>query len=178
MAYHESRRHFLKAAPLAAAFGLSLPEALPASTSVEGQGAPIPADMPLQVFTAAEIAEDVKATEAKPGDKKLVDPTKIPLAVVITTETGKSAADFEWHEGRDHLVQMMEGTTVYEVGGTPKNGRNTKLGEWLAKECEGARRVELKKGDMLLIPRNTPHKRSTAGTVTFMLISSSGKLAG
>ena len=53
-----------------------------------------------------------------------------------------------------------------------------KPGEWLAKECEGARKVVLKKGDMLLIPRNTPHKRSTAGTVTFMLISSSGKLAG
>ena len=57
------------------------------------------------------------------------------MAVVITTETAKSAAEFEWHEGRDHLVQMMEGTTLYEVGGTPKNGRNVKPGEWLAPEC-------------------------------------------
>ena len=110
------------------------------------------------------------------GNKNLVDPTKIPLAVVITTETAKNAAEFEWHEGRDHLVQMIDGTTLYEVGGTPKNGRNTKPGEWLAPESEGARKVVLKKGDMLLIPRNTPHKRSTAGTMTLMLISSYGPL--
>ena len=132
--------------------------------------------MPLQVFTAAEIGEDMKATQTTPGNKNLVDPTKIPMAVVITTETGKIAPEFEWHEGRDHLVQMMEGTTVYEVGGTPKNGRNVKPGEWLAPESEGARKVVLTKGDMLLIPRNTPHKRSTAGTMTIMLISSSGML--
>jgi quercetin dioxygenase-like cupin family protein len=168
MVQDDSRRNFLRAAPLAAAFGLSLPEA---------PGAPIPAEMPLQVFTAAEIEQAVKATQAVPGNRNLVDPTKIPLAVVITTETGKSAAEFEWHEGRDHLVQMIDGTTLYEVGGTPKNGRMTKPGEWLAAECEGSRRVTLKKGDMLLIPRNTPHKRSTAGTMTMMLISSSGKLA-
>jgi len=29
-------------------------------------------------------------------------------------------------------------------------------------------------GDMLVIPRGTPHKRSTAGTVTFTLISPQG----
>lgn len=175
MSNHESRRNFLKAAPLAAAFGFSLPEAL-ASTEAGQSAGPTSASAPLQVFTAAEIAEDVKATQANPGNKNLVDPTKIPLAVVITTETGKSAAEFEWHEGRDHLVQMMEGTTLYEVGGTPKNGRNVKPGEWLAPESEGARKVMMKKGDMLLIPRNTPHKRSTAGSVTLMLISSYGPL--
>jgi mannose-6-phosphate isomerase-like protein (cupin superfamily) len=32
----------------------------------------------------------------------------------------------------------------------------------------------LKKGDMLIIPRGTPHKRSTAGTVTLTLVSPMG----
>jgi mannose-6-phosphate isomerase-like protein (cupin superfamily) len=31
--------------------------------------------------------------------------------------------------------------------------------------------MTLEKGDMLVIPRGTLHKRSTAGTVTFTLIS-------
>jgi hypothetical protein len=60
------------------------------------------------------------------------------------------------------------------VGGKPKNGRNTKPGEWLAPEAEGATTLTLKKGDMLTIPRETLHKRSTAGTVTLMLISTMG----
>ena len=103
MSTYESRRNFLKAAPLAAAFGLSIPEMGFAATGAGGgQGAaPMKAAVPLQVFTAAEIEAAVKATQASPGNKNLVDPTKIPLAVVITTETGKNAAEFEWHEGRD-----------------------------------------------------------------------------
>ena len=60
---------------------------------------------------------------------------------------------------------------MYEVGGKPKGGHSTRPGEWLAPESEGAASYRLKKGDMLFIPRGTPHKRSTAGTVTFTLIS-------
>ena len=35
--------------------------------------------------------------------------------------------------------------------------------------------MTLHKGDMLVIPRGTPHKRSTEGSVTFYLISTTGK---
>jgi mannose-6-phosphate isomerase-like protein (cupin superfamily) len=38
--------------------------------------------------------------------------------------------------------------------------------------------LTLHKGDMLIIPRGTPHKRSTAGSVTFTLISPSGVAKG
>ena len=69
------------------------------------------------------------------------------------------------------------GKTVYELGGTPENGHSTKPGEWLAPTSQGAKTVTLKKGDVLVIPRNTPHKRSTVGSVTFYLISSSGAVS-
>jgi hypothetical protein len=72
------------------------------------------------------------------------------------------------------VVQILDGSTVYEVGGTPKDGRNTKPGEWLAPGSDGATAITLKKGDMLVIPRGTPHKRSTAESVTLMLISPMG----
>jgi quercetin dioxygenase-like cupin family protein len=167
MVNDESRRRFLWAAPLAAAAGFSLTDAAFAGVAAAGAS--------FQLFSAEDIAGMVKATQAAPGNKNLVDPTAIPLAVVITTEVDKAAKEFEWHEGRDHFVQILDGTTLYEVGGTPKDGRNTKAGEWLAPDSVGATRYELKKGDMLLIPRGTAHRRKTAGTVTFMLISSSGR---
>jgi mannose-6-phosphate isomerase-like protein (cupin superfamily) len=94
----------------------------------------------------------------------------------MTTEVAHAAKEFEWHEGRDHIVQIVEGSTVYELGGTPKgtHGNNGKPGEYLAPESDGATKLTLKKGDMVTIPRNTPHKRSTAESVTFLLISSQG----
>ena len=89
-------------------------------------------------------------------------------------ETAKSAKEFEWHEGRDHILLVLDGETVYQVGGTPKGAHSIGPGEWHAPEAVGATTLTLEKGDMLVIPRGTLHKRSTAGTATFMLISPQG----
>jgi len=60
------------------------------------------------------------------------------------------------------------------VGGTPKNARNIRPGEWLAPTSEGASSITLHKGDMLVIPRGTPHKRITETSVALMLIATTG----
>ena len=163
------RRRFLGSAPLAAVVGLAGVEC--------GGFAAAQTEEPekFQVFTAEALAGDAKALQASPGNNNLV--TAKNFAVVLTTETAKSAKEFEWHEGRDHVVQIVEGTTVYEVGGTPKNGRKTKPGEWVAPASDGATKLTLKKGDMLTVPRGTPHKRMTEGSVTFVLISPMGTVA-
>ena len=117
----------------------------------------------------------MKALDAKPGDNKLYESKAIPVQIILTTEKHKSATEFEWHEGRDHLVQIIDGSTLYEVGGTPTG---TKVmpgsGEWHATGATGSKSILLGKGDMLLIPRGTLHKRSTEDSVTFYLISTPG----
>jgi mannose-6-phosphate isomerase-like protein (cupin superfamily) len=172
MVNDRSRRNFLRTAPLAAAATLSLTERL-ALAADGGQNAGA-APQPFQVFTAEKLADAMKALQAKPGNDNLYESKALPLTIVLTTEVKKSAKEFEWHEGRDHIFQILEGSTRYELGGTPKDGRNTKPGEWLAPTSEGAKSLTLKKGDMLVIPRGTPHRRSTEGSVTFTLISTTG----
>ena len=44
-------------------------------------------------------------------------------------------------------------------------------GEWHATGSTGSKSIILVKGDMLVIPRGTLHKRSTEDSVTFTLIS-------
>ena len=166
-----SRRNFLVGAPAAALAGLALADAfIPSKLSAEdlaaGKGEPF------QHFTADALAADVLALAAKPGDNKLVVDKNFSL--VLTTEKTKSAKEYEWHEGRDHLIIIVDGETVYEVGGSPKGTHKLREGEWLAPEVEGASKITLKKGDILTIPRGTLHKRSTADSVTFLLISPAG----
>ncbi len=169
----DSRRDFLRIAPLAAAISIVLPESLHAATGV-ASASPAMNPVPFHVFKAETLAESEKTLEATPGTKSLIEVKELPVTVVMTTEKAKAAKEFEWHEGRDHVVQILDGSTVYELGGTPKNGRNTKPQEWLAPESDGSSKVTLGKGDMLLIPRSTPHKRTTAGSVTIILISTVG----
>jgi mannose-6-phosphate isomerase-like protein (cupin superfamily) len=172
-----SRRNFLRTAPVAAAAGLTLADVtLFASYAAAQNAMPATPAAPagFQLFTTQCIQDDIKALQAKPGNNNLFGSKE--FTVVLTTETAKSAKEFEWHEGRDHVLQILDGTTVYEVGGTPKDGRSTRPGEWLAPAAEGATTLTLKKGDMLIIPRGTLHKRSTAESVTLLLISPMGSV--
>jgi quercetin dioxygenase-like cupin family protein len=170
---NSSRRNFLRTAPVAAAAGIALTDAALFAAKAQAQSAPPAVTAAFQLFTAQTIQDDIKALQAG-GNNNLVDAKTIPCPVVLTTEVAKSAKEYEWHESRDHVLQILEGSTVYELGGTPKDARNTKPGEWLAPAAVGAATVTLKKGDMLVIPRGTLHKRSTAESVTFFLISPMG----
>jgi quercetin dioxygenase-like cupin family protein len=165
-----SRRSFLAATPVAAAT-LALADAALFSAPAAAQS-PAPAPKAYAIFHAQAIQDDIKALQGKPGDANLFGTGN--FSVVLTTEAAKSAQEFEWHEIRDHIVQILEGTTIYELGGRPKDGRSIRPGEWLAPSAEGATALTLEKGDMLIIPRGTPHKRSTAVNVTFLLISPKG----
>jgi quercetin dioxygenase-like cupin family protein len=184
MANAQTRRNFLRTAPIAAAISLPFANRLlsaetavgssaNASSAIAQQGAAA-APEPFSLLKAQAIAVDAEALAAKPGNKTLFEAKSLPVNVVLTTETDKAGKEFEWHEGRDHIFQILSGETVYQLGGTPEGGHSTKPGEWLAPTSAGASTMTLKKGDMLVIPRGTPHKRTTKGTVTFTLISTVG----
>lgn len=174
MAKNTSRRTFLRTAPVAAAAGFTLTDSLMAMA--QAAGAPgadlVAAAQPFKLWTANQLADDIKALDAKPGDNKLYDSKSIPVQIILTVEQHKSAAEFEWHENRDHIVQIIDGSTLYEIGGTPTG---TKVmpgqGEFHATGSTGSKSIIMVKGDMLLIPRGTRHKRSTEDSVTFLLIS-------
>ena len=162
MSLPTSRRSFLATASLAVA----------AVPFVDAQTPSTP--VPFHLFPAGELEASREKLVKAPGNDSLFHPAGLPLTIVLTVEEKKAAKEFEWHEGRDHIFQIVDGATVYELGGTPRDARSTKPGEWLAPASDGARRVELKKGDMLVIPRGTPHRRTTADSVTFYLISAEG----
>ena len=172
MAKNQTRRDFFLTAPLAAAATLSLSEtALFASTGAAQATDAAPAPGQFQLFTADTLQGYLKSLQALPGNHQLSGSKSTPFTAVLTVETNKSAKEFEYHEHRDHIFQILEGSTQYQLGGTPQTPRNTAPGEWLAPGSEGARSVTLNKGDMLVIPRGMAHRRSTTGSVTLLLIS-------
>ncbi len=166
------RREFLRAVPAGAAAGFTIANASLFAPVAVAQARSSSGGPSFQLFTAQEIQDDVKALEASPGNNNLVQGKN--FAVVLTVETAKTGAEYEWHEGRDHVFQILEGETIYEVGGTPKGAHSIGPGEWRAPQADGTTTFTLKKGDMLVVPRGTLHKRSTAGSVTFYLISPQG----
>jgi mannose-6-phosphate isomerase-like protein (cupin superfamily) len=166
-----ARRKFLRAVPAAAAAGFTLTRASLFASSGAAQDMSSSA-LTFKLYKAQEIQDDLNALAANPGNNNLVQEKS--FVVVLTTEKAKTAPEFEWHEHRDHIFQILDGSTVFEIGGTPKGAHSKAPGEWLAPESEQHQTVTLNKGDMLVIARGTPHRRITAGSVTFSLISPQG----
>jgi mannose-6-phosphate isomerase-like protein (cupin superfamily) len=168
MANVQTRRNFLLTAPIAAAaaspFADTMMRASTAAFAAQGGAGGA------QLFSAADMENDLKGVQRNHGTMNLL--TTPGTLMIINEETKKAAKEFEWHATRDHVFQVLEGETKYELGGTPKGAHQTKPGEWLAPESEGAKTVMLKKGDYLFVPRMTPHKRTTDGSVSLLLISS------
>jgi mannose-6-phosphate isomerase-like protein (cupin superfamily) len=164
------RRWFLVRASAVAAAGLSIAGEILNAPRTAAQAAPRTPGV--QSFTAAGLHDAIANLQANPSTNNLVN--DVTFTVALTVEKEKSAKEFEWHEGRDHVFQILDGSTVIEVGGTPKNAHSNKPGEWNAPESENAVKLALSKGDMLVIPRGVPHRRTTTGTVTLMLISPQG----
>jgi mannose-6-phosphate isomerase-like protein (cupin superfamily) len=168
----QTRRSFVRKAPLLAAALPLMERPSFALWSQAADSAAHPAAHPgYQLFTSQDVEGIFHKLDAAPGNHDLVSSKQIPVSVTLTVEEKKTAPEFEYHEHRDHVLQVIDGTTTYELGGTPRNARQTRPGEWLAPESEGFSEVTLKKGDILLIPRSVPHRRITSDKVGFMLIS-------
>jgi mannose-6-phosphate isomerase-like protein (cupin superfamily) len=176
MKKNQTRRTFLKVAPVAAAASIPLTKTLLFAASPGTGDSHFSSPGTVQLFTAGKLADAVKTFQAQLGEHYLYQPKDLPLTIAMTIQGEKIAKDFEYHEGRDHIFLFLDGATKFEVGGTPKDARNTRPGEWLAPASDGATLMEVKKGDMLVIPRNTPHRQSTETSVTWVLISPSGSM--
>lgn len=163
------RRRFLRVAPLAAAAGWALTDATLFALPAAAQETAPAESSPYELIGGQQLADDVKAVDADPGNKTLYQCNT--LTMVMTCEKAKAAKEFEWHESRDHIFHILEGDTTYELGGKPQNAHSPRPGEWLAPSSEGATTVAAKAGDVLVIRRGTPHRRITRESVTFVLIS-------
>src|SRR5450755_1588084 len=91
MAKNTSRRSFLRTAPIAAAAGFTLTDSLMAMAQAAPGADVNAAAQPIKLFKASELADDMKALDAKPGDNKLYASTAIPVQIILTTEKHKSA---------------------------------------------------------------------------------------
>jgi mannose-6-phosphate isomerase-like protein (cupin superfamily) len=169
MLENNSRRNFLQLAPLAAA-ALTLTE----RSALAADAMPSATPVPFALFTEAKIEDAMQMYRSQLGEHYLFQPKQLPLTIAMTTQEKVVGKMFEYHEWRDHIFLILDGATRFELGGTPKQPRNVRPGEWLAADSDGATTVEVKKGDMLVVPRGTPHRQSTDVSVAWVLISPSG----
>lgn len=92
------------------------------------------------------------------------------LRVAVQHEKNKAAAAGEVHDASDDVYYVLEGAATLTLGGKLDAPREIEPGEWRAPRIVGGQTVEITKGDLIVVPRGTPHARSTVGKDFSMLL--------
>ena len=81
--------------------------------------------------------------------------------------------DVNFTVNRGDIFIIMEGTTTLTLGGKLDSPNQVQPGEWRAAGITGGKEFKLSKGDVVIVPRGTPHRRISASQdVTLMVVKS------
>jgi mannose-6-phosphate isomerase-like protein (cupin superfamily) len=125
-----------------------------------------------EVRTGRQIVDVIKDLETKEGNQQfdVVASKGIQMRVAVFHDEKRENDLFEVHDSSDDIYYVLEGEAVLMLGGTLVEPNETAPGEWRSKTGSGGQRVTIKKGDMVVVPRGTPHQRTVAGKGFSMIL--------
>jgi mannose-6-phosphate isomerase-like protein (cupin superfamily) len=126
---------------------------------------------PYVLLKAEDLKELTRNIQGTSRPKNIVNAPDLPYTIRIISEKQNSQKEFEIHAFKDHFVQVLDGTTLFDIGGEAQDARIIGAGEQLAPKVKDYKSVTMQVGDLLVIPRGTPHKRSTTGSAVLLMMS-------
>lgn len=143
---------------------------LAVATTVSAQRKPSEATRPVVVM-AAQTLDDLKQ-KLKPGNKteELIDSAGMELRVAVQHENNKIGAAAELHDASDDVYYVLEGSATLVLGGKLDAPKEIEPGEWRSPKIIDGKTFEINKGDLVVVPRGTPHQRSTANKDFTMIL--------
>src|SRR5919205_212858 len=125
---------------------------------------------PFVVLTAQSVDDAVRKLHPDNKVEELIGGEGMELRVAVQHEAGKAAASAEIHDASDDVYYVLEGSATLTLGGTLVSPKETEPGEWRGPRIEGGQNFDVKKGDLVVVPRGTPHMRSTVGKDFAMIL--------
>ena len=119
---------------------------------------------PFVVMPAQSLADLEKKLQPSNKAEDLIGGAGMELRVAIQHENNTSAPTAELHDTSDDVYYVLSGTATLTLGGT------LDAGEWRGPKISGGQKVEIAKGDLIVVPRGTPHHRSTTNQDFTMIL--------
>lgn len=140
------------------------------SATVDAQRKPSEATRPVVVMSAQSL--DDLNQRLKPGNKteELIDSTGMQLRVAVMRETNKTGAAAEVHDASDDVYYVLDGGATLVLGGRLELPLEVEPGEWRSPRIIDGKTYEIKRGDLVVVPRGTPHQRSTPNKEFTMIL--------
>lgn len=125
---------------------------------------------PVVVLNAQSLSDVERKLHPENKVEELFGGEGMQLRVAVQHEKNKAAAAGEVHDASDDVYYVLEGSATLTLGGKLEAPHEVEPGEWRAPRIGGGHNVEINKGDLIVVPRGTPHMRSTVGKDFSMLL--------
>lgn len=127
---------------------------------------------PFVVKSKQQVSDMMKALEKKPGNtnEDIVAAGGMQTRVAVFHDEKRENDLIEVHDGADDIYYVLDGTATLLLGGSLVDANEISPGEWRAKTSTGGERVAIKKGDLIMVPRGTPHQRTATGKTFSMIL--------
>ncbi len=125
---------------------------------------------PFVVKTKQSLADLEKSLRSDNKTEDLTGGAGTQLRVAVQHDKKRDTAEAESHDASDDVYYVLEGSARLTLGGQLENPREISTGEWRSQRIVGGQTFELKKGDLVVVPRGTPHHRVNSPGKEFSLI--------
>jgi mannose-6-phosphate isomerase-like protein (cupin superfamily) len=138
--------------------------------TASAQHKPSEATRPFVVLSSQSL-DDLKQ-KLQPDNKtaELIDSRGMQLRVAVQHEKNKTGAAAELHDASDDVYYVLDGSATLVLGGKLEAPREAEPGEWRSPRIIDGKTLEINKGDLVIVPRGTPHQRSTANKNFTMIL--------
>ena len=144
---------------------LSLPLVL--ATSVAGQTpetttqrAPSNPTRPFVVMPAQSLADLERKLQPENKAEDLIGGQGMQTRVAVQHDKSRPTAAAELHDASDDVYYVLEGTATLTLGGKLEAPKEVEPGEWRSVNINGGQTFQITKGDLIVVPRGTPHQRT------------------
>lgn len=141
---------------------ISLAISLLAQSSTKGQTerAPSAPARPFVVLPAQSLDDLERRLQPDNKVEELIGGAGMQLRVAVQHDKSRPSAQAEVHDASDDVYYVLEGSATLTLGGKLDAPREAEPGEWRSPRIIGGQTFEIKKGDLIIVPRGTPHQRT------------------
>lgn len=134
------------------------------------QKAPSEPIRPFVVLKKQSLEDLEKKLRADNKTEDLIGGAGMELRVAVQHDKKRDTAEAESHDDSDDVYYVLEGSAQLTLGGKLENPREISAGEWRSARIVGGQTFKIKKGDLIVVPRGTPHHRVNTPGKEFSLI--------
>ena len=115
---------------------------------------------PFVVMPAQSLSDLERKLQPDNKAEDLIGGEGMQLRVAVQHDKSRTSAAAELHDASDDVYYVLDGKATLILGGKLDSPREIEPGEWRGPRIKGGQTFQITKGDLVVVPRGTPHQRT------------------